>query len=37
VLPTPKPSAARLSIAFCENRSLTFHMAIQSNGKGARL
>src|SRR5712664_916842 len=29
VLPTPKPSAARLSIAFWENRSLTFHMSFR--------
>src|SRR5438270_4924146 len=33
VLPTPKPSAARLSIAFCENRSFTFHIAIESKGR----
>jgi hypothetical protein len=26
VLPTANPSAARLSIAFGENRSSTFHM-----------
>jgi len=27
VLPTPKPSAARLSMAFLSKRSFTFHMA----------
>src|ERR1700738_3643266 len=34
VLPTLKPSAARLSIAFCENRSLTFHIGIQRKEVG---